>query len=441
MRIEIITIGDELLLGFTIDTNGAHLARELAAVGVTIARRSSVGDGAEEIAAAVREALDRTGAVITTGGLGPTADDLTKPSIAALFGRGMVLDESILAALEARWTARFARDMPASNRQQAMLPDGARVLVNRHGSAPGVWLEDERGRWVAMLPGVPREMRGMLADELGPIVAQRARAEFGGEGAVVRSRTLRTTSIAESAIADRLGELARGVEGCSLAYLPGREGTDLRLTLRGRPAAEADAVLARAADLVRARVADWVYGEGDADLAAVVLDRCRARGLTIAVAESCTGGLLGARLTSVAGSSEVVRGGVIAYANDVKSAQLGVDAGVIASDGAVSERVALQMAAGARARISAGVGVALTGVAGPGGGSAEKPVGTVWIGVDVAGEARAVRNVFIGDREEIRFRAAQFAMDLVRRALTPGANPSPTPNDAVAAAGGSRGAR
>ncbi len=439
MRIEIITIGDELLLGFTIDTNGAHLARELAGVGVTVVRRSSVGDGADEIAAAVGEALDRTGAVITTGGLGPTSDDLTKPSIAALFGRGMVLDDEILRALEARWKARFQRDLPASNRQQAMLPDGARVLVNRHGSAPGVWLEDERGRWVAMLPGVPREMRGMLADELGPIIAERARAEAGGATPpVVRSRTLRTTSIAESAIADRLGDLAGGAEGCGLAYLPGREGVDLRLTVRGLKSEAADASLTRAADLVRARVAGWVYGEDATDLAAVVLDLCRARGYTIAVAESCTGGLLGARLTSVAGSSDVVRGGIIAYANDVKTAQLGVDARIISSDGAVSERVALAMATGTRTRFGADLGISLTGVAGPGGGTAEKPVGTVWMGIDVAGETRAVRNVFIGDREEIRFRAAQFAMDLVRRALTPGSAPLPTPGDAPAPAAAGR---
>ncbi len=433
MQIEIITIGDELLLGFTIDTNGAHLARELAAVGVTVVRRASVGDAASEIAEAVREALERTGAVITTGGLGPTADDLSKPSIAALFGRGMVLNEEILASLETRWKARFGRDLPASNRQQAMLPEGARVLVNRHGSAPGVWLEDERGRWVAMLPGVPREMRGMLGDELLPIITERARAASGGVApTVVRSRTLRTTSIAESAIADRLGDLARGAEGCSLAYLPGREGTDLRLTVRGLGADAADAALARAGDLVRARVADWIYGEGDTDLAAVVLDACRPRGFTIATAESCTGGLLGARLTSVAGSSDVVRGGVIAYANDVKVAQLGVDPSVLAADGAVSERVAAQMAAGARARVGADVGIALTGVAGPGGGSDEKPVGTVWMGIDVAGQVRTVRNVFVGDREEIRFRAAQYAMDLVRRALTTHARPLPTLDDAPA---------
>jgi nicotinamide-nucleotide amidase len=419
MRIEICTIGDELLLGYVIDTNGAHLARELAAVGVSVARRTSVGDAADEIADAVRGALDRTGAVITTGGLGPTADDMTKPAVAALFGRGMRLDETYLAALEERWRARVGRAMPASNRQQAMLPDGARTLVNRHGTAPGVWLEDERGRWVAMLPGVPREMRGMLADELLPLLRARQQAAAGGaEPPVVRARTLRTTSVAESALADRLGDLARGVDGLSLAYLPGREGTDLRLVSGALPPAAADAALARAGDEVRARVGDFVYGEGATDLAAVVLDGCRARGLTLAVAESCTGGLLGARLTAVAGSSDVVLGGVIAYGNAVKTAELDVPAELIAAHGAVSEPVARQMAAGVRARLGAGVGVGITGIAGPGGGTADKPVGTVWIAVDAAGaEPRAVRNVFVGDRAEIRDRAAQFALDLVRRAV------------------------
>ena len=428
MRIEICTIGDELLLGYTIDTNGAHLARELAALGVSVVRRTTVGDGADEIATAVRDALDRTGAVITTGGLGPTADDLTKPAIAELFGRGMRMDEEYLAALEQRWLARVGRAMPASNRQQAMLPEGARTLVNRHGTAPGVWLEDDRGRWVAMLPGVPREMRGMLADELLPVLRERRRAAApDADPPVVRARTLRTTSVAESALADRLGDLARGVDGLSLAYLPGREGTDLRLVARDRPAADADAALAAAAARVRERVGEFVYGDDDTDLAAVVLDACRRRGLTIAVGESCTGGLLGARLTSVPGSSDVVLGGVIAYSNAVKTAELGVPEAMIAEHGAVSEPVARQMASGARARLGAGIGVGITGVAGPGGGTPEKPVGTVWVAVDVDGaEPRAVRNPFVGDRDEIRFRAAQFALDLVRRAVL-GGPLAPTP--------------
>lgn len=413
MQIDIVTIGDELLLGYTIDTNGAHLARELAAVGIGIARRTSVGDGAEEIAAAVREALDRSGGVITTGGLGPTADDLTKPAIAALFGREMVLDEEHVAWMRERWRTLFQRELPASNVAQAMLPAGARKLVNRHGSAPGIWLEDERGRWVAMLPGVPREMRGMLADTLLPILRERA----GTAAGVVRSRTLRTTSVAESALADRLGELARGVDGLSLAFLPGQEGVDLRLTTRGLAPDAADAVLAQAGDALRARVGAFVYGEGSDDLAALVLDACRARGLSIAVAESCTGGLLGARLTAVPGSSDVVLGGTIAYANAVKVAQLGVEIETLEAHGAVSEPVAAQMAAGARARHGAAVGVGITGVAGPGGGTADKPVGTVWIAVDVDGVRRTARNVFVGDRAEIRFRATQFALDMIRRAL------------------------
>jgi nicotinamide-nucleotide amidase len=353
MRIEILTIGDELLLGFTIDTNGAHLARELAAIGIEVVRRSSVGDDADGIAAAVREALDRTGAVITTGGLGPTADDLTKPSIAALFGRTMVTDQAHIAWLVERWRTRFGRELPASNRQQAMLPEGARKLVNRHGSAPGVWLEDDAGRWVAMLPGVPREMRGMLADELLPIVRDRA-AAAGGVPTVVRSRTVRTTSIAESALADRLGELARGVDGMSLAYLPGVEGVDLRLTARGLPADEASAALARGADRLRERVGPMVYGDDAGDMASVVLELCRRAGHTLAVAESCTGGMIGSRLTAIPGSSDVFLGGTIAYANSVKTGDLGVPAAMLEEHGAVSEPVARRMASGVRARLGAG---------------------------------------------------------------------------------------
>jgi nicotinamide-nucleotide amidase len=233
----------------------------------------------------------------------------------------------------------------------------------------------------------------------------------------VRSRTLRTTSIAESMIADRLGELARGVGGLSLAYLPGQEGVDLRLTARGLPAADADAALARGIAALREHVGSWAYGEDAVDLPAVMLDQCRATGRTLAVAESCTGGLLGARLTAVPGSSDVFVGGVIAYANDVKRALLDVPVEALAEHGAVSEPVARAMAAGARARTGARVGLAITGVAGPGGGTDEKPVGTVWIAVDVDGETRTHRSVFIGDRDEIRFRASQFALELLRRTL------------------------
>jgi nicotinamide-nucleotide amidase len=414
MRIEVVTIGDELLLGYTIDTNAAHLARELAALGVEVVRRTTCGDTAESIATAVRDALDRSGAVITTGGLGPTSDDLTKPSIAALFGRGMVLDEEHLAWMRDRWATRWpARPMPDANVQQAMLPEGARKLTNHHGSAPGIWLEDAHGRWVAMLPGVPREMRGMLADTLLPLIRER----LGDVRAVVRSRTLRTTGVAESAVADRIASIPGGVGEVELAYLPNVQGVDLRLTVRNVAPDTAELRLAESATRVRSVMAQAIYGEGDADLAAVVLDACRARGVTLGVAESCTGGMLGARLTAVPGSSEVFYGGVIAYHDALKRSLLGVSDSLLREHGAVSEPVVRAMASGARAAAGVDAALAITGVAGPGGGSPAKPVGTVWIALDFRGEVEARLLNLWGDRDEIRQRSAQWAMELLRHTL------------------------
>jgi nicotinamide-nucleotide amidase len=416
LKIEVVTIGDELLLGFTIDTNAAHLARELAAIGVEIVRRSTVGDTADEIASGVREALERSDGVITTGGLGPTADDMTKPAIARIFGREMRFDEGIAQWLRDRWAQLGRGKIPESNFAQAMIPDGAEIIPNAHGSAPGIWLEDSRGKWVAMLPGVPREMRSMLADELIPRISRRT-----GETSknVVMSWTLRTTGIGESALYDLLGELGRTVDGLHPAFLPSIEGVDIRLTSRDAPQAEAIQRLEHAVEQLRSVIGAHIYGEGGSDLAAVVLDMCKADGIRIAVAESCTGGLLGARITSVPGSSAVFLGGVLAYDNSVKTELLGVDAAMIEETGAVSEVVAAAMARGVRTRLSADLGIAITGIAGPGGGTSEKPVGTVWIALDGrVTKARGLR--LIGDRTEVRQRAAQSALDLVRRALQTG---------------------
>jgi len=420
-RVELITIGDELLLGFTIDTNAAHISRALAAAGVEVVRRTTVGDEADAIAQAVQEALDRTGAVITTGGLGPTSDDLTKPAIARIFGRQMRMDEGIAAALEKRWRSRFPNGtFPKTNRSQAEVPEGARILTNRHGSAPGIWLEDERGRWVVMMPGVPREMRGMLADEVLPAI----NARFpDGDNAIV-SGTLRTTGIAESAIAETLGadflsRLGADFNSLSLAYLPGVAGVDLRVTARGVSKERAERLVHEAVMKLREQVSAYVYGEDDDDLAEVVIARCRELGLRLAVAESCTGGLLGERITNIPGSSDIFLGGVIAYDNAVKVQSLGVSERTLARVGAVSEEVALEMAAAVKRNLKADIGISVTGIAGPGGGSADKPVGLVWIVVD-ARAAKARRFHLIGDRTEIRQRAAQAALEMVRRALVTG---------------------
>ena len=409
-QVEILTIGDELLLGFTIDTNGAYLGRRLADIGLRIVRRTSVGDDPAAIETAVREALERTGGVITTGGLGPTADDKSKLAVANVFGRGMQIDENHVAWMKERWRTRFGREMPASNMAQASLPVGSTKLTNNHGSAPGVFIADDRG-WVAMLPGVPREMRGMTDDTLIPLLASRFPSS-----AVVRSRTLRTTGVAESLLGDKLGPLDLG-DGVSLAYLPAVEGVDLRLTIAGLDGAFADQRLDDAAKKVRDVVGNSIYGEGETDLASVVLDKCRAKQRTIAVAESCTGGMLGSRLTAIAGSSDVVVGGVIAYDNRVKERMLGVSDEQLRAHGAVSEPVVRAMASGARERFGTSVGIGITGIAGPGGGTAEKPVGTVWIAADVEGAALTRRFNMIGDRDEVRRRSAQAALEMLRQML------------------------
>jgi nicotinamide-nucleotide amidase len=413
MDVELLTIGDELLLGLTIDTNAAWLARELAAIGVRVARRITVGDAAADIAAAVRLALDRSGAVITTGGLGPTADDLTKPAIAALFGRTLRFDDELWEGLRRLWRERGRPgELPEVNRQQVMIPEGAIVLSNRHGTAPGIWLEDESGRWVAMLPGVPREMRGLATDELLPRLRLRS-----DRGHVLRSLTLRTTGIAESQLPALLAEYAAEIDGMRIAYQPSPSGVDLRLTISGVPPDEAERRLRRAGDELRARVGSSIYGTGDQDLAAIVLQACRERGWRIAVAESCTGGLLGERLTRIPGASDVFLGGVIAYDNSVKESLLGVPRGDLAAHGAVSEVVARSMAKGARDATRAEVGLAITGIAGPDGGTPEKPVGTVWLAADTAAGTRTYGGRLIGDRSEVRYRATQAVLDLLRRMM------------------------
>jgi nicotinamide-nucleotide amidase len=416
VRVEIVAIGDELLLGLTQDTNSTWLAAELAATGIEVSRRTAVGDDVAEIQRAVAEALERSGGVITTGGLGPTPDDVTRPAVAALFGVPLRFDPDVWDRILRLWQRRGRPGQPPeSNKVQAMVPEGALVLGNLEGTAPGLFLQDARGSWVALLPGVPREMRAIFSQQLVPLLRDRYRL---GER-VVRWRVLRTTGVAESRLVEMLGELVVG-EGVRLAYLPGLEGVDLRVTVAGVTAAEADRLLESALEVMRARLGRFAYGEGNQDLAAVVLERCRQRQLHVAVGESCTGGLLGARLTAAAGSSDVFLGGVVAYANEAKVGMLGVSAELIDRAGAVSEEVALAMASGAAGRFGASVGIGVTGIAGPGGGTPDKPVGTVCIAVVGPGWRRSLHSVFPGDRAEIRFRATQAALDAVRQGLASG---------------------
>ena len=409
MKLEVVTIGTELVLGQIVDTNAAELGRALAAAGAEVVRHTSIADRPDAIRAAVAEALDRTGFVITTGGLGPTRDDITKREVAALFGKTLELDDSVLRSLEERFR-RLGRTMPPINRTQAEVPAGATVLPNPRGTAPGLWVEQD-GRVVVMLPGVPSEMRGLLAEEVLPRLASRS------SGTVVRSRSVRTTGIAESALAERMGEIEAEIVPLTLAYLPSTDGVELRVTAWGMREDEADRRLNDAIQKLRDRAGEHVYGDDRTDLAAVVLDALRARHARLVTAESCTGGLLGARITTIPGASEVFMGGVVAYDNVVKSGMLDVAPELLEKYGAVSEEVVSAMAHGVQRQFAAQAALAITGVAGPGGGTAEKPVGTVWMGARLGTNARAVKRIFPGDRGEIRARAVQGALDLLRRLL------------------------
>ena len=412
MKLEVLTIGTELLLGYTVDTNAAELGRALAAAGAEITRRTTVADRPEAIRAGVVEALDRTGFVIATGGLGPTRDDMTKTVVAALLDKRLVLDERVLASIEARFQ-RMGRPMPAVNRTQAEIPEGATILPNPRGTAPGLWVEDARGRIVVLLPGVPREMRGLLVEEVLPRIVARQ----GGSRRVVLSRTVRTTGVSESALAERVGPIEPEIVPLTLAYLPSVEGVDLRVTAWGLEPKDADARLAAVIQRLKAAVGEHGYGEDEADLAAVLLDALRQGRHRLAVAESCTGGMIGERITNIAGASDTFIGGVVAYADVIKTAALKVPLETLEAYGAVSEATVRAMAEGAQRLFSADCTIAVTGIAGPGGGTPEKPVGTVWLAARKHTTTRVLTRVLPGERDDVRRRAAQAGLDLLRRLL------------------------
>ncbi len=415
MELEIVTVGSELLLGFTLDSNAADIARALAAVGARVSRRVTVGDDEHAIRDAVAGSLRRTKLAIVTGGLGPTNDDVTKRAVANLFGVPLELDQTYLDDLEHRFAALGRVPMPRSNRSQAEFPRGATRIPNPRGTAPGLVLEGPLGT-VVLLPGVPAEMREMLTGHVVPYVETRV-ARAGHPRRPLQTRTLRTTGVTESGLADLLSGTEERLEGVHLAYLPGWEGVNLRLTAWTADAAEADAPLARAAAVIREAIGHHYYGPDDTDLAGLVLTDLRARGWRLAVAESCTGGMVGSRLTAIPGASDTFVGGVIAYADESKIRDLGVPPEMLRAEGAVSEAVATAMAEGVARRFLAEASIALTGIAGPTGGTPAKPVGTVVIAARLPGESAVKTLRLPGSRQEIRLRSSQAVLNLLRRLL------------------------
>ncbi len=417
--VELINTGSELMLGRVLNTHQQWLCRHLADLGYVVGRQVAVPDTGADISQAVREALARADLVITTGGLGPTSDDLTRDLIARLLGRELHEDATVLAHIRQFFESR-GRRMPEQTQVQAMVPEGAMVLANPHGTAPGLAMEARpnpfraggKPSWLIMLPGPPRELRPMFADSVAPLL----RRALPLAGRFV-CRTLRTTGIGESVVQEMIGGPLEALVGAGLdlGYCARPGQVDVRLAARG---GEAEQHVAEAEAIVRRLLAPHIYGAEDEELEAVIVRLLTERKATLTVAESCTGGCIAHRLTNVPGASVVLLAGLVTYSNAAKQKFLGVHADTLAAHGAVSEPVAREMAEGARRQTQADYALSVTGIAGPGGATPGKPLGTVFIGLAGPSGTVVERNFNPYDRETFKQVTAQQALELLRQRLT-----------------------
>ncbi len=412
MNAEIIAVGSELLTPARLDTNSLFLTARLNDLGVEVVAKMVVGDDAGRLAQAVRGALERSEIVILSGGLGPTEDDVTREGVAAALGRDLVFRQDLCDAIARRFE-RMGRPMAEINRKQAFLVAGAEPLPNPNGTAPGQWLEVD-GRAVALLPGPPPELEPMFVDHCLP------RLERLVPRVVIRTRCYRVAGMGESDLDQLIAPVYKRYANPATTILaaPG----DVQIHLRARCADQGEAVrlLDEVGGAIEGLLGDRIYSRDGEPLESVVGAALRGQGATLSVAESCTGGLLAQRITDVPGSSGYFLGGFLVYSNRLKCESLGVPESLIAEHGAVSEAVAEAMALGARQRTRSTWSLAITGVAGPGGGTEAKPVGTVVIGVAGPGGCTAHRFRFLGNRARVRALSAQYALDLLRRELARG---------------------
>jgi len=409
MDVEILTVGDELLLGQTIDTNSAYIARKLSEFGLIPRFKSSVGDSVDEIEIAIKLAIKRAGLVIATGGLGPTDDDNTKKAIVKVFQRRLVLDDKILEDIRARYRKRGI-EMPTINENQALIPSGSQMFKNTIGSAVGIGIIENNYIFIA-LPGVPTEMKMMMDEEIIPFLSNKKL------GQPVKIITLKTNGFFESQLAEIIAPELKLEPGVKLAYLPSFSGVDLRIVAMGDEQTIANEQAQKVEAYIEKKIGKHVYGRNGDTLPSVVGQLLKDKNKTVATAESCTGGQLGEMITSISGSSSYYLGGVVAYSNEIKKAQLGVQGETLEKYGAVSAECVVEMAVGCRKSLKSDYALSITGIAGPEGGTKEKPVGTTFIGLSSAHNVFARHFNFGVEREMVRSRACYAALELLRREI------------------------
>jgi nicotinamide-nucleotide amidase len=410
MKAEIIAIGSELLGPFRQDTNSLYLADQLERLAIPVIRKTLVGDDRVQIQESFREALERADLVIGIGGLGPTEDDRTREAVADLLGRKLVRDDQLVAQMTARFRAR-GRSMPAVNLRQAMVPEGAVWLPNQQGTAPGLWITTAEERIVILLPGPPSELRPMVEEHCLP------RLRILAPKQAFATKVLKVVGMAESEVEERIAPIYRTYTNPETTILASPGEIEIHLRATGADTSVALHRLDELAERIEYALGDNIFSRGQETLEQVVGLYLMMRGATLAVAESCTGGLLAQRLTSVPGSSHYFWGGLIPYSEKLKIKLVGVPEPLLRRKGAVSAEVAEAMARGARRRSGAMIGLGLTGIAGPEGGTPAKPVGTVFISLAERHRAKTERHRFLGDRNRVRWQASQAALELIRRHL------------------------
>lgn len=409
MLAEIVTIGDEILIGQVIDTNSAWMAEQLNIIGVNVTQITSISDDREQILGTLKQAATHADIVLITGGLGPTRDDITKQTLCEYFDTRLVLNEDALRNIERIFVSRGYALTPV-NRAQAELPEACDPLINAQGTASGMWFEKENKIYVSM-PGVPFEMKGLMQNFVIPRLAAR-------NNKVVLHRTVLTQGVGESFLADKISDWEDALPSyIKLAYLPQPGIVRLRLSGRGKDKEVLQQELNNRIDALYKIIPDYIFGEGTDTLEGLCGNLLRNQNLTLATAESCTGGYIAHLITSIAGSSDYFKGSVVSYSNEVKEKVLGVSAGSLQNKGAVSEEVVLEMAMGAKQLLNADCIIAVSGIAGPGGGSPEKPVGTIWICL-ITPEKNQTRKFIFGDQRDRNIRrTALAALAMLHRAL------------------------
>ena len=408
MTAEILSVGTELLLGNIVDTNAAFLSQELAGLGVSVFRQTTVGDNHKRLLNALKYAFEGADMVIISGGLGPTQDDITKAAAAEYFGQKLILHEESMQRIRLRFAAR-GRDLPESAHLNAVIPENARVLQNDNGSAPGVVIEDN-GKTLILLPGPPHEMKPMFTNYVVPFLREKS-------GRIFASRTLKISGLGESRVEHMLSDLISAQINPTIAPYAKIGDVHVRLTASAVSEAAAGQLIAPLLAEIHRRLAPHVYSDDGATLPEVVINLLRKQGRSLAVAESCTGGRVMSELVSVAGCSQVLLEGLCTYSNRAKISRLGICEKLLAAHGAVSAEIAAAMAQRVAATAGATIGLSTTGIAGPGGGTADKPVGLVYIGLCIGGKTETAKLNLTGNRNEVRIRAANHALDMLRQRL------------------------